>query len=90
MVGPNLGQFFHDGRFIDVHSTEASQGFGSHLMLIFLDKKAGSFWKHQHPSDEDDSPGKLKGNRNAVAPGVHAILGSIVDDGCDQQSESNC
>lgn len=59
-------------------------------MLVFLDKETGSLGENEHSDDQDNGPGKLDRNGDPVGAGIVAVLGGIVDDGSQEQTERDC
>ena len=75
VVGLDLGQFLTDGRVIGREAAETAKGFSSAFDVAVLDHVPGRVREDQHTANENDGPGKLDSNRDAVAAGVHAVLG---------------
>ena len=53
-------------------------------MLAFLDVESRGFGENDQTAEQDDCPGELNSNGNAVASSVLAVLGGISDDGGKQ------
>lgn len=41
------------------------------------------------PNDEDERPGKLNSNRDTVRASVSAVLGGVVDNGSQEETDGN-
>lgn len=85
----DLRQLGGQGRVVDIDTTEPSERLGCRLMLALLDQKAWRLGQDEHADNEDDGPGKLDGNGDAVAAGIVAILGRVVDDGGQQETDGD-
>lgn len=83
----DLGEFSDDGGIVHVHATETSEGLGSLFVAVLLDQETGGFGKNQHADDEDDSPSELDGDRDSVAACVITVLGGVVDDGSEEETD---
>lgn len=55
-------------------------------MLVLLDEKTWRFGQEEQPNADDEGPGELNGNGNSIASTVVAIGGSVVDNGCEEES----
>jgi hypothetical protein len=62
---------------------------GGAFDVALFDHVPGCIGEDQHAADEDDGPGKLDGNGDAVAAGVLAVLGGVVDDGGQEETDGD-
>ena len=58
------------------------------LVFVLLDQEARRFRKQEQTDADDDRPSELHRDRDPVGSGVVPVLGRVVHDGCQQQS--NC
>lgn len=89
VVGLDLRQLGGQGRVVHIDTTKTSERLGCRLMLAPLDQKPRRLGQDEHADNEDDGPGKLDGNGDAVAAGVVAILSRVVDNGGQQKTNSD-
>jgi hypothetical protein len=75
VVGLDLSQFRRQHRIVDWKPTQASERFGCRLGFALLDEESRGFRQDEHAGDQDQSPGELHGDGDAVAAGVVAVLG---------------
>lgn len=83
----DLSQLRHNRWVVDIQPAQTSKCFGSGLMVTLFDEETGSFRKNQHSRDQDNRPGELNRNGDAVAASVHAVFGGIVHDRGDQETD---
>lgn len=50
---------------------------------------AGRLGEEQQTKDQDNGPGKLHGDGDAVAASVLAVVGGVVDDGGEQETDGD-
>jgi len=79
VVGNDLGQFLLDHLRIAGLPPESRQNHGGAVEVAALDKVSWRFGEEEEAGREDQSPGQLDGDGNAVGAGVVAVLGAIVD-----------
>ena len=89
VVGLNFSEFLDKSRMIDIQSPEAREGFCSFGLFASLDTVPRCFGQDQHSSDEDETPSELDGNWDTVRASVITILGRVVDDGSNEETDSN-
>jgi hypothetical protein len=89
VVGLDLGQFLADGRVIGREAAETAEGSGGAIDVAPLDQVPGRVREDQHTADENDRPGKLDRDGDAVAAGVHAVLRGVVDDRGQQETDGD-
>jgi hypothetical protein len=87
MVGLDLGELGDDGGVVHFHTTETSEGLSGFFVAVLLDQEARGFGEDQHADNEDDSPGELDGDGDTVATGVVTVLGGVVDDGGEEETD---
>jgi hypothetical protein len=61
-------------------ATDTSQGVHGSGNVALLDEVTGRVGKEEQTTAENQSPGELNGNGNAVRAGVIAVLGGVNDD----------
>jgi len=59
------------------------------FVLASLDEVTGRFGEDEHAASEDSCPDELEGDGNAVGGVVGAVLGAIVDDGSEEETNSD-
>lgn len=79
LVGDNLSDFRLDVLGALGLATEASNGLDSLLDLTLLDVVTGGLGKEEKAATENQGPGELDSDRDAVGTGVAAALGSVND-----------
>ena len=89
MVGLDLGQLLDEGGMADVETAQARHGSGGLLGLAPLDQISGRLGQDDHADDEDDGPGELDGDGDPVGASVVPVLGGVVDDGGQQQTDGD-
>lgn len=89
VVGSDLSQLLNESRVINVETAEGGKRLGSLFWVTLLDEPAGSLRKPDAAGEEDKSPGKLHGDGNAVRAAVGPVLGSIVDNGSEQETNGD-
>jgi hypothetical protein len=70
-------------------ATDAGEGPVSLVQLARADEEARSLGENEHAAEEDERPSELNGDRDAVAAGVIALTGSVVDDCCNKEADSD-
>lgn len=90
MVGGDLAQLLDKGRVVNVESAKGGEGLGCLLGLATLDPHARSLRQDEHAEEDDQSPGELDGNGDAVAAGVIVVLGGVVDNGGKEKTLCIC
>ena len=89
VVGNDLSQFLLNVLRLLGLSTDTRQDSGSFIKLSLDDEISGGLWEDEETSSKDDSRDQLDGNRDSVGAAVEAILGGVVDAGCDHQAEGD-
>ncbi len=89
MVGFDLSKFLDQGRVIDVKSSKSGQCLGCSLPSATLDIISRSLGQDQHPNGQDDGPGELYCDRDTVRTGIVTVLGGVVNNGGDEETDSN-
>jgi hypothetical protein len=80
VVGSNLSQLGLDRGVIDSKTSQFGESTSSFLVLALLDVESRSFGKNKQTSEQNDCPGELDGDRNAVTSGALDILCRIAND----------
>lgn len=88
-VGDKLGKLRLDVLRISGLTTDPGQSAGSLLKLIILDEVAGRLGQAEKTTAEDDGPGELDGDWNAVRARVHAVLSGLVDARGEEKTNGN-
>ena len=89
VVGLDLGKLVLDILRADWLTTDTSQGVSGLLELLLPDEETWGFWKKSKTNSEDQSPGELDTNWDAVGSGVVAVLDGVGDDGCKHQTKGD-
>lgn len=89
VVGLDLGELLNDSRVIDVDATETGKCLSGILVAVLLNQETRSFGQDDHSSDQNDGPGELNSDRDTVAAGIHAVLGGVVDNGSQKQTDGD-
>lgn len=89
MVGLDLLHLVHDSGMVGRKATDASEGPVSLVQLARADEEARRLGENEHAAKENEGPSELNGDRNAVAAGVIALTGSIVDDCGNEEADSD-
>jgi hypothetical protein len=89
VVGNDLGNLDLDVFGVLGLATKARQRFHGLLDPASLDEVAGRIWEEDQTTAENKTPGELDADRNAVGASVGAVLGGIVDAGCEQETNGN-
>lgn len=80
VVGSDLSQLGLDSRVIDIKTSQFGERASGFFVLTLLDVESGCLGKNEETTEQDDCPGELNSERNAVASGVLTFLGSIAND----------
>lgn len=86
VVGGDLTKLLNQCRVVDRKLPEPGQRPGSLLWVTILNVPSRCFWKHNATGKQDNRPGELNGNGDAVGSTVVAVLGCIVDNGCKKKT----
>jgi hypothetical protein len=89
MVGHDLTELLNNSWVVDVQSAESGEGLGGTLGVATLDVHARSLGKDEHAEEDNKGPGELNGDGDAVAAGVIAVLGGVVDNCSNEKSDSD-
>jgi hypothetical protein len=89
VVGLDLGELLNDNRVVDIDAAETGKRLGSILVAVLLDEETGSLGQNDHSSDQNDGPGELNSDGDTVAAGIHAVLGGVVDNSSQQQTDGD-
>lgn len=66
VVGGDFSQLGFDGRVIDRKTSQFGERASSFLVLALLDVESRGLGKNQQPTEQDDCPGELNSDGNAV------------------------
>lgn len=86
-VGLDILEFLLDVRVVDGKGKEAGQRDGSIAVSVTLDEVTGRFWEDKHARYEDTGPDELDGDGDSVSAIVVAGLGTLVDDGGEEETD---
>ena len=86
MVRSDLSQFLDKRRVIRWKASERRQRLGSLLMFILLQEEARRFRQEEKADADDEGPSELDCDGDAVASGVLAVFGAVVDDGREEET----
>ena len=89
VVGLDLCELILNILGADRLSTDTSQRISSLVKLLLLNKETRRFWKESESNSEDQGPGELDTDRNAIGSGIVAVLHSVGDDGCKHQTNGD-
>ena len=89
LVGDNLSQLSLDILGVLGLTTNTGEGVNGVFDAAPLDKVSGRVGEEQETTTEDDSPGELNGDGNAVGLGAVEVLGSVDDAGGEKQTDGD-
>lgn len=89
VVSHDLAELFDDGGVVDVESAKSGERLGGPLGVATLDVHARSLRKDEHAEEDNQGPGELNGDGDAVAASIVAILGSVVDNCSQEESDGD-
>jgi hypothetical protein len=89
LVGNDLGKFDLDVLRLARLATKATESIGGSLDVASLDKVTGRVGQEEKTNTEDQAPGELDGDGNAIGTGVIAVLGRIHDDGGQHDTDGD-
>lgn len=90
MVGLDLAQLLDNGFMRLRKTTEFRKRMRCFLISSLFDQVARCFWEDQHASDENDGPGELDRDWNAVRARIVSVVCAIVHNRCQQKTDGNC
>lgn len=86
VVGGNLTKLLDKCRVVDIKPAEGGQRLGGALRLATLNPHARRLRKEDHAEEDDQSPGELHGDGDAVAASIITVLGGVVYDGSEEKA----
>lgn len=86
-VGPDLAELGDDGRVLAGQAADAGEGGGGLVQPAGADQVARGLGQEDHAEEENEGPGELDGDGDAVAAGVGAVGGCVVDDGGEEEAD---
>lgn len=86
-VGLDLAELRDDDRVSLVEASHAGERAGGRFHLAGADEVARRLGQEDHAEEEDEGPGKLDGDGDAVGAGVGAVGGGVVDDGGEEEAD---
>jgi hypothetical protein len=89
VVGGDLSQLGLDRGVIDIKTSQFGESASSLLVLALLDVESRSFGKNEQTSEQNECPGELDGDRNAVTSSVLDVLGGIANDRGKQKTDGD-
>ena len=89
VVGSDLSELLDEGGVLDIKAAEGGERLGSLFRATLLDEPAGSLGKPDAADKENNSPSKLDGNGDAVRARIGSVLGGVVDNGSEKQTDGN-
>ena len=89
LVGDNLGKLRLDVLGVRRLATDFGKSGAGFLDVTALNKVTRGVGQEQKTGTENDAPGELDTDRNAVRTSVGAIADGVVDAGSDKKTESN-
>jgi hypothetical protein len=88
-VGDNLGQFDLNVLGFDWLSTKSGERVGGTVEISTLDKVTWGIGKEHQSTPENQTPGELNGNWNAVRSSVGTLFGRIHDTGGQEETNGD-
>ena len=70
-------------------TTQTGKSVAGTLNAATLDEVTWGVWQEEETTTENETPGKLNADRDAVRAGVGAVLDCVVDTGCDEQTDGD-
>lgn len=89
LVGDNLSQLGLDILGVLGLTADTGEGVNGVFDAAPLDKVSGRVREEQETTTEDDSPGELDGDGDAVGAGAVEVLGSVDNAGGEQQTDGD-
>lgn len=86
-VGDDFSNFSLDVVRLGWLASEPGKSGASSLDVSSFDEVSGRVWQQHETATEDESPGELNGNGNAVLASVSSVLGGIDDACCEQETD---
>lgn len=86
MIRLDLAQLRDEPRVVRRQTTDFGQGEGGFLVFVLLDQEARGLGEEDQADADDDGPGELDGNGDAVGPGVVAVACAVVDYGGEEEA----
>jgi len=88
-VGYNLGELELDVLGVLWLTTETGKDITSSLDAASLDKVSWRVWEEEDSGCENDTPCELNSDGNSVRARVGTVLGEVVDDGCQHDTNGD-
>jgi hypothetical protein len=89
VVGDDLGNLDLDVLAVDWLSTKSGECFHTLLNAAALDEITRAIGEEEETDAENEAPGELDRDGNAVLAGIVAVLRGIVDAGCEEQTDGD-
>lgn len=89
VVGLDLGNLVVDGGVVRRQATELAQSGLGAVELTLLDEETRGLGQDKHADDEDDGPGELHGDGDAVRARVVVQMRCVVNHSCEQQTDGD-
>lgn len=89
MISLNFSEFVDHCWVVDWQPPDLREAQSGFLRPVHFDAVSGSFWQDNHPSNQDECPRELNGNRNTIAPCVMPSLCGVVDDCRKKKTNGN-
>jgi hypothetical protein len=86
----DLSELALDVRVVGGETNETTQSGSGIGVAPTLDEPSRGFWEENHAASEDTSPDKLDGDGDAVGGCSRLVLGSVVDDGGEEDTDGDC
>ena len=88
MIRLHLRDLLDDGRVICRQASDLRQSLDGLIVLVLLNEEARSLRKKDEPDDQNEGPGELNGDRDAIGPCVLTISNGVIDDGGEEEALS--
>lgn len=89
LVGDNFGELDLNVLRVLGLATDAGEGMGGLGDVALLDEVTRRIGKEEQATAEDEGPGELDGDGNAIGTGVVPVLGAVDDDRGKQQTDGD-
>jgi hypothetical protein len=87
MIRLDLGELVLDRRVIGWETAETGEGSCGSFRAAGTYEVAGCFGEDEHAGNEDEGPGELDGDGDSVRTSIVALVGCVVYDGCEEETD---
>jgi hypothetical protein len=89
VVGLDLLELLDDSRVVCWKTANAAERLVSLVELAGPDEIARSLGKEEHAAEENERPGELNGDGNAVAARIVTLASGIVNDSSEEETDGD-